>query len=77
MESLTEAIEGTERDLLVARRHYLAATLEAGAPAHAVAGLDRQLGEVDRLIRALDAQEEQEGEGDGPKPDEALDPASL
>ncbi len=35
------------------------------------------LGEVDRLIRALDAQEAQEGEGDGPKPDEALDPASL
>lgn len=64
------ALDGSERDVLVAMRAKAASELDGGVPAHALAPLMRQLRDLDREIRAIDVREEQEGAGSGPTEDE-------
>lgn len=59
--TIAAAIEASERDLLVTLRAKLAADLDAGVPAHTVPQLMKQLRELDKDIRALDAREADEG----------------
>lgn len=53
--TLDEAAGGSERTLLVAMRSRVAREIDSGVPAHALAALVRQLRELDREIRALEA----------------------
>jgi hypothetical protein len=68
-----KAVDGTERDLLVALRSHLACEMGKGAvPAHALASVSAKIREFDREIRSIDARDEQEAKAsDGPTPDEA------
>jgi hypothetical protein len=53
---LTVAVRGGERELLVVIRRQLAQRLDSGDyPAHAMTQLIRQLRDVDREIRMIDA----------------------
>jgi hypothetical protein len=69
--NIKEAVERSERELLVAMRRKVASEIDAGVPAHALAPLLRQMRELDKEIRALDARDEQEGLSSGPTEDEA------
>lgn len=61
--TIKDALEMGEREMLVALRAHAAAQLDSGrAPAHAIAGLMRQLRDLDREIRALDLRAAQEDE---------------
>lgn len=74
------AEDRTERDLLVAMRSKVAAEIDAGVPAHALAPLMRQLREFDKEIRALDARDDEAGEeqrSDGEASDAAFDPQAI
>lgn len=52
---LKTAVNWSERELLVALRAKVAAEIDAGVPAHALSPLIRQLRDVDKEIRLLDA----------------------
>jgi hypothetical protein len=52
---LISAVDKSEREVLVILRRKLAARLDEGVPTHALAALVRQLRDVDKDIRALDA----------------------
>lgn len=59
--SISEAIEGTSRDVLAAMRKALAKQLDAGQIAgNSIASAYRELRELDRLIRIADAEAEAE-----------------
>lgn len=58
--SVRAAADLSERALLVALRDQIAAEIDRGVPAHALAPLSRQLRDIAREIRQLDAS----GEGD-------------
>lgn len=77
--TLTQAIELTERDVLVAMRSQLAKTLAAGPPDHTIAQLMTKLREVDKDIRAIDHQaaEERGDANQGPPGDQAFDPSTV
>lgn len=75
--TIKAALETTERELLVTMRAKVAADLDAGVPPHTIAPLMRQLRELDKEIRALDARDEQESASADPVADEAFDAASL
>ncbi|WP_353707617.1 hypothetical protein ABRQ22_17300 [Cellulosimicrobium sp. ES-005] len=63
--TITEAIEGSARDVLASMRRALAKKLDAGeVSSNAIASAYKELRELDRQIRALDAAEEQEAERD-------------
>jgi hypothetical protein len=49
------AVDKSEREVLVLLRRKLAAKLDEGVPTHALATLVRQLRDVDKDIRAIDA----------------------
>jgi hypothetical protein len=71
-----------ERDLLVAMRTKVAKEIDRGVPAHALAGLMRQLREFDKEIRAIDArdeseQQDQEPKDDGGDVDESFDASAI
>ncbi len=53
--ALKTAVNCSERDLLVAMRAKIAAEIDNGVPAHALAPLSRRLLELDKDIRLLDA----------------------
>lgn len=68
--NITEAIEGTSRDVLAAMRKALAKQLDEGKIAgNSIASAYRELRELDRLIRVADAEAEAEARrnagGDG------------
>ena len=58
-------------------RRKVATVIEAGVPAHALAPLMRQLRDLDKAIRALDAASERETESAEIVPDEALDASDI
>ena len=53
--TLSEAVAGSERDLLVMMRSKVASEIDKGVPAHALDKLMPVLRECDRDIRAIDA----------------------
>ena len=58
--NIKAAVECSERDLLVALRRKVAAEIDNGVPAHALASTVKQLRELDKAIRTLDAQSQHE-----------------
>lgn len=63
-ESITEALDGSNRDVLAAMRRALAKKLDAGeVSSNAIASAYKELRELDRLIRVADAED---GEGEVP-----------
>ncbi|MDB5716435.1 MAG: hypothetical protein JWO15_3832 [Sphingomonadales bacterium] len=63
--SITEALDGTGRDVLAAMRRALAKQLDAGEiSSNAIASAYKELRELDRLIRAADI-EDQPAESSG------------
>jgi hypothetical protein len=75
---LKEAVERSERELLVTMRARLAAEIDGGVPPHTLAPLARQLREIDKEIRLLDAKAKQESDDDSARPDdEAWDSAAF
>ena len=64
--SITEALDGSNRDVLAAMRHALARQLDAGeVSSNSIASAYKELRELDRLIRAADEADRQEGERRG------------
>ncbi|GAS92678.1 flagellar protein FliT [Mycolicibacterium brisbanense] len=64
-DTLSEAAEQGERDLLVMMRDTIANRIDAGPPPHTLAPLMRQLREIDKEIRSLDARAEHEAKSSG------------
>lgn len=60
--TIAAAVQSSERELLVALRAKAAAELDSGVPAHAISQLMRQLRELDKDIRALDARTQDDDE---------------
>lgn len=61
--SITEALDGSSRDVLAAMRQALAKKLDAGeVSSNAIASAYKELRELDRLIRAADDSDDQEAE---------------
>ena len=75
--SLKEAAEAGERDLLVAMRHRIMSEIDGGPAAHTIAPLMRQLREIDKEIRALDARASQERTDGGRSADTSYDPEAI
>lgn len=75
--TIKAAVELAERDLLVAMRTKVASEIDAGVPAHALAPLMRQLRDLDREIRAIDAREQQEAEDGAEVADDTFDASAL
>lgn len=77
--TIKAAVDMPERTLLVAMREKVAAEIDSGVPAHALAGLLKHLRELDKEIRSIDARaEESEPEShDRNADDEAFDPAAI
>lgn len=70
--TITEALDGSGRDVLASMRRALAKKLDAGEIAsNAIASAYKELREIDRLIRAIDASEEQEARERGSHDDRA------
>lgn len=67
--NITEALDGSSRDVLAAMRKALAAKLDAGeVSSNAIASAYKELRELDRLIRIADAEaaaEDKRNAGDG------------
>ena len=58
--SITESLDGTSRDVLASMRRALAKKLDAGeVSSNAIASAYKELRELDRLIRAMDAAEDE------------------
>ena len=72
------AAEHSERALLVALRTRIATDIDQGVPAAYLAPLSRQLRDIDREIRALDARAAEEAsESSGAAPDEEFDASAV
>jgi hypothetical protein len=77
--SVTEAASsGTTRELLVAMRQRIAVAVEnPNTPARDLAALTKRLAEVVREIEAIDAREQQEGDGSAPCEDGDFDASAV
>lgn len=80
--TIKAAVEMTERALLVALRTKIAIDIDGGVPAHALAPLMRQLRELDKEIRAIDARtadghDDPAAQGSEADADAPFDAASL
>lgn len=76
--TIKAAAEMSERDLLVTMRTRVATEIDGGVPAHTLAPLMRQLRDLDKEIRALDAREDQGAEVDAAEvEDGTFDAASV
>lgn len=75
--NITEALGGSSRDVLVAMRKALAKKLDEGeVSSNAIASAYKELRELDRLIRLLEAAEEDD-RGDGTPEDEVFDASAV
>jgi hypothetical protein len=69
---IADALEGSGRDVLASMRKALAKKLDDGdVSSNAIASAYKELRELDRLIRLMDATDEREGNKSGPTEDEA------
>lgn len=75
-ETLSEAVEASERALLLTIRRKIAKEIDGGVPPHTLAPLTRQLREIDKEIRLLDQRAEKEAD-DGVRPDEEWDAEAI
>ncbi len=78
--TLKAAVKLSERDLLVALRGKIANEIDGGVPAHTLAGLVKQLRDLDREIRVLDATAQavaEEAERVSSRGDRAWDQAAI
>lgn len=68
-DKIADALGGSSRDVLAAMRLTLARKLDAGEiSGNAIASSSKELRELDRQIRAIDAADEQEGTRHGERP---------
>jgi hypothetical protein len=77
--TITEALEGSSRDVLASMRHALAKKLDAGeVSSNAIASAYKELRELDRQIRLMDdAADEREADRGGRHGDEAFDASAI
>lgn len=75
--SLKAAAESSERDLLVMMRNKIFTEIENGVPAHTLAPLMRQVREIDKEIRSLDARARQESAGSDAPVDNSYDASAI
>lgn len=69
---IADALEGSSRDVLASMRRALAKKLDDGdVSSNAIASAYKELRELDRLIRAIDAAAQEEGGQRGSTGDEA------
>lgn len=74
--SVTDALDGTSRDVLVAMRRTLAKKIDAGEiSSNSIAAAFKELRELDRLVRLID-DAEQEGH-DSDDADESFDASAI
>lgn len=76
-ENLVDAVDMSERELLVAMRRKVAKEIDGGVAAAYLAPLTRQLRELDREIRLMDEADAQEVLERGAAPDEAFDASAI
>ena len=78
-ETITEALDGSSRDVLASMRRALAKKLDEGqVSSNAIASAYKELRELDRLIRAMDAAaDEESAERNGRHGDEAFDASAI
>ena len=73
--AIADSLSGSSRDVLVAMRRALAEKLDAGELAsNAIASAYKELRELDRLIRQIDAEESAASDPWVGIPDEPFDP---
>lgn len=75
--TLKDAVEVSERALLVTIRAKIAAEIDGGVPPHTLAPLTRQLRDIDKEIRLLDQRAKEEAGADDVAADEAFDAEAL
>lgn len=76
--TIAAAVQSSERELLVALRAKAAVELDSGVPAHAISQLMKQLRELDKDIRALDARTQDDGEDrPGGQVDDRFDASAI
>ena len=76
--SITDALEGSSRDVLAAMRRALAKKLDDGeVSSNAIASAYKELRELDRLIRLADHQATQRDERHDDDVDDAFDASAI
>lgn len=76
--NISEALDGSGRDVLWAMRRALARKLDDGeVSSNAIASAYKELRELDRLIRSLDAREETGGGGGDQVEDGTFDASAV
>ena len=76
--SITEALDGSSRDVLAAMRRALAKKLDDGeVSSNAIASAYKELRELDRLIRLADHQATQRDERHDDDVDDAFDASAI
>lgn len=76
-QTIHQAAGSSERALLVALRDRIAADLDKGVPAHALAPLSKQLREIAKEIEAIDQRAAEEEASSGPSADEDWDASAI
>lgn len=75
--NITEALDGSSRDVLGAMRRALAKKLDAGeVSSNAIASAYKELRELDRLIRLADSEADRD-DGPGDDVDDSFDSAAI
>lgn len=75
--TIAEAVERDERTLLVALREKVAAEIDAGVPPAYLAPVMRQLREIDKAIRSLDAVGGEDSIRGGQVDDQSFDASAI
>ncbi len=75
---IVDALEGSGRDVLASMRKALAKKLDDGdVSSNAIASAYKELRELDRLIRQLDAAAARDAENDGSADGDAFDASAI